>query len=152
MATVIHLLHKKRHGRSGGSQVQRALCAVSLLAIPLSVTRPEPLSTAAVRKRGGRRWYTPLSSPPARQPIKRSFAFKIDGKAGLPVPAFQPQSLYPSPTSQATRIPAIPSYLCYSASLSLPHAPHRQRLKTAHRAAARLGSAAKLVIKLSESG
>ena len=69
-----------------------------------------------------------------------------------PVPAFQSQSLCPSPTSQATRIPRDFLRFMFFCAAFTPRAPHRQRLKTGHRAAERLGSAAKLVIRLGENG
>ena len=63
---MIQLPHQKRHGRSGGSRVQ--MCS-SCGWFCWPFCHP---STAAICKRGARRLYTPLSSLPARQPIKRS--------------------------------------------------------------------------------
>ena len=115
-----------------------------LLALPPFVLRPEPPSTAAVYKQDARRWHTPISSPPARQPAKRSVALNaFNGKAGLPVPAFQPQSLYPSPTSPVARIPRDP---CSSAPLLLPVLLN-DASKLLVEQQPRLRSAAKLVIK-----
>ena len=147
MATVIHLPHKTRHGRSGGSQAKTNLCLVVSVGLPPSVAHPEPPSTLAVWKRDVRRYHTPLSSPPACQPIKRSVALNAlnalinDGKAGPPVPAFQLQSLYPSPTRQATGIPRDPLRFCAAFT---PRAPHRRRLKTTRRAAAPVGQCCKV--------
>ena len=118
-----------------------------LLALPPSAARPEPPSTLAVWKRNARRDHTPLSSPPACQPIKRSVSL-IDQSRSMttatPIPAFQPQSLYPSPTSQATRFPRdFLRFVLFCAAFAR-HAPHRRRLKTTRRAAALVGQCCKV--------
>ena len=123
MTTVIQLPQKKRHGRRGGSQVQRVLCVV--LALPPSVARPESPSKVAVWKRDARRWDTPLSSPPARQ--GQTFSQRWQGLSM--VPAFQPQSLshsYPSPANQMANIPRNPLDLCSALPCSPPTTPQNR--------------------------